>query len=56
MIHAHDKTEAQCKEIIRQWVKNGLLIHQAYHSKASRREVSGLSVVNAKRPGTRTDA
>ena len=55
-IHAPDKTEAQCKEIIRQWVKNGVLVDEPYRSSRDRKERNGLRVNNTKRPGTRTDA
>jgi hypothetical protein len=53
-IHAPQKTEAQCKEIIRQWVKNGLLVVELYHG-ADRKDHNGLRVNNTKRPGARTD-
>ena len=53
-IHAPQKTVAQCKEIIRQWVKSGLLVVELYRA-ADRKERNGLRVNNTKRPGTRTD-
>ena len=53
-IHAPNKTEANCKEIIRQWVKNGLLVVELYRA-ADRKERNGLRVNNSKRPGTLTD-
>ena len=49
------KPESQCREIIRQWLANGLLIVEIYHSKKDRKSVEGLRVDNAKRPGARTD-
>ena len=38
-----------------QWLANGLLIVEVYHSKKDRKSVEGLRVDNAKRPGARTD-
>jgi hypothetical protein len=49
------KPESQCREIIRQWLANGLLIVEIYQSKKDRKSVEGLRVDNAKRPGARTD-
>jgi hypothetical protein len=49
-LHAPDKTEAQCREIIRTWVANGLLKVEEYHSKSARRTVNGVVVDDAKRP------
>jgi hypothetical protein len=54
-IHAKDKTEAQCKEVIRQWVKNGLLVRETYHRDKRREDLTGLRVNNGKRPGTKTE-
>ena len=53
--HAPGKPESQCREIIRQWLVNGLLIVEIYHSKKDRKSVEGLRVDNAKRPGARTN-
>ena len=53
--HAQGKPESQCREIIRQWFANGLLIVEIYYSKKDRKSVEGLRVDNAKRPGARTD-
>jgi hypothetical protein len=53
--HAFGKTEAQCREIIRQWVKTGVLVRERYYSQAGRKERSGLKVSNTKRPGTVTE-
>jgi hypothetical protein len=50
--HASEKTEAQCREMIRQWIKNGVLTPEIYYSKAERKERNGLNVNDAKRPGT----
>jgi hypothetical protein len=51
---APDKSEDQCRTIIRAWVKSGLLVPKTYHSPDQRRERIGLSVDHAKRPGTGT--
>jgi AAA domain/Bifunctional DNA primase/polymerase, N-terminal len=53
--HTPGKPESQCREIIRQWLANGLLIVEIYQSKKDRKSVEGLRVDNAKRPGARTD-
>jgi hypothetical protein len=54
-IHAPTKTETQCKDVIRQWVKSGLLVRKLYENKGQRRATMGLKVNNAKRPGTRIE-
>jgi hypothetical protein len=55
--HAPTKTDVQCREIVKQWLKNGVLVREPYDSKNSRKKgLIGLFVVNAKRPGTRSDA
>jgi hypothetical protein len=48
--HAPKKTEAQAQEIIRTWVKNGVLEHETYINPTTRHEVKGLKVIAAKRP------
>ena len=53
--HTPGKPEFQCREIIRQWLENGLLIVEIYYSKKDRKSVEGLRVDNAKRPGATTD-
>jgi hypothetical protein len=50
--HVPRKTEAQAREIIRAWVKNGLLVAEDYLDPDRREEVPGLKVDPAKRPGT----
>ena len=45
------KTEEQCREIIRTWIKNGVLVPFDYTSPAARKSVKGLKVDNARRPG-----
>jgi hypothetical protein len=52
---APDKAEKQCREIIRVWIKNGVLTEANYKSPGrDGREVLGLFVEDGKRPGTRT--
>ena len=45
------KTEAQCREIIKTWVKNGVLVPFDYTNPTTRQEVKGLKVDPARRPG-----
>jgi hypothetical protein len=49
--HAPDKTEGQAREIIKAWVKNGVLIAEEYENPLTRKQVKGLRVDNSKRPG-----
>jgi hypothetical protein len=49
--HTPDKTECQAREIIKTWVKSGLLISEEYENPATRKMVKGLRVDNSKRPG-----
>jgi hypothetical protein len=44
------KTEGQCREIIKAWVKSGLLIEDDYDDPVQRRPLKGPSVDDAKRP------
>jgi DNA-binding Lrp family transcriptional regulator len=44
------KTEAQCREIIKTWVKNGVLEAYSYESPTARRDMQGLNVNPDKRP------
>jgi hypothetical protein len=48
--HCPNRTEAQCREIVRTWVKNGLLYNEAYDDPVERRERKGLRVNPVKRP------
>jgi len=48
--HARDKTDAQAREIIKTWVKNGVLEHTTYTNPITRHPVKGLKVIDAKRP------
>lgn len=43
--HIPGKTEQQAKEIIKTWVKNGLLETRKYENKEARKEEDGLWVV-----------
>jgi hypothetical protein len=52
--HFPDKTETQAREIIKTWVKNGVLVRYEYENPKTRHKVSGLKVDNAKRPGATT--
>jgi hypothetical protein len=44
------KTEAQAREIINTWMRNGLLERKTYEDPVQRRKVKGLYVNEAKRP------
>jgi AAA domain len=48
--HCPDRTEAQCREIVRTWVKNGVLFHEEYEDAEARKPRKGLRVNNGKRP------
>jgi hypothetical protein len=52
---APQKTEHQAKEIVRQWLKNGVLEKREYHSESERKERQGLFVNDARRPGSAHD-
>jgi hypothetical protein len=45
------KSEEQCRQIIRTWIKNAVLVPFDYDSPTMRKSVKGLKVDNAKRPG-----
>jgi hypothetical protein len=49
--HAPHKTEAQAREIIRIWVKNGVLEVYSYTNPITRHDNTGLRVDDEKRPG-----
>jgi hypothetical protein len=49
--HAPGKTEAQAREIIKVWVKNGVLENREYDNPASRKPAKGLYLDATKRPG-----
>jgi hypothetical protein len=45
-----EKTEAQAREIIRTWVKNGVLVRYEYDNPKTRKSADGLRVDPSKRP------
>lgn len=52
LAHAPEKPEGAAKEIIKAWMKSGLLIEEEYYDEARRETAKGLRVDDAKRPGT----
>jgi hypothetical protein len=44
------KGEGQCREIIKTWVKNGLLVSREYDDQITRKSALGLFVDETKRP------
>ena len=48
--HCPDKPEAQCREIIKQWLKAGVLVERAYNDPAAYRPRQGLFVDPGRRP------
>ena len=48
--HAPDKSEAAARQIIKAWMKSGLLTRQDYENPATRKTVKGLFVDDARRP------
>jgi hypothetical protein len=49
--YAPGKTEGQAREIIKVWVRNGVLVSEEYENLTTRKTVKGLRVDNSKRPG-----
>jgi hypothetical protein len=49
--HCPNKTEPQCREIIRTWVKNGVLYKDDYDDPITRESAWGLRLDASKRPG-----
>jgi hypothetical protein len=49
--HCTEKTDAQCREIIRTWVTNGVLKEREYDDPARREKCLGLYVNTSKQPG-----
>jgi hypothetical protein len=49
--HCPDRTEGQCREMIRTWVKNGVLYNDSYEDPVARKKRKGLRVNDGKRPG-----
>jgi hypothetical protein len=50
--HCPGKTEPQCREIVRAWVKNGVLEKKPYDDPVARKSLIGLHLNTAKRPGS----
>jgi hypothetical protein len=50
--HAPDKSEGQAREMIRTWLKNGVLVVESYENPKTRKRVGGLRVDDTKRPGS----
>jgi len=48
--HCPDRTEAQCREIIKTWVKNGVLYTDKYDDPVDHKERSAYRLDTAKRP------
>jgi AAA domain-containing protein len=46
-----DRTEPQARQIVKEWIKTGLLYHESYHDEELRKDRQGLRVQAAKRPG-----
>ena len=49
--HAPHLTEQQCREVVKTWLKSGLLYEQEYYDTKLRKKRHGIFVDNAKRPG-----
>ena len=45
------KTEEQARQIVRAWLKNGVLVEFEYHNPETRKPAMGLRVEFSKRPG-----
>jgi hypothetical protein len=48
--HCANRTEGQCREIIRVWVKNGVLLDEKYDDPVERKERNGYRLDTTKRP------
>ena len=48
--HCPTKTEAQCREVIRTWIKTELLYEADYDDRKQRKSLKGLHVDATKRP------
>lgn len=51
LVEMFGMTEAQAKALIDEWLRNGVLEERAYKDPLRRRDMVGVAVVNAKRPG-----
>jgi hypothetical protein len=52
--HVSTKSEAQAREVIKTWVKNNVLNVKKYPNPDTRKDVNGLYLDHAKRPGSVT--
>ena len=52
VVHKHcpDHTEAMCREVIRSWIRTGVLINDSYDDPVERKERKGLRLDTSKRP------
>ena len=50
--HAPDKTEGDCRQIVKTWVRNGVLKRETYQNPTTFKSVTGVAVNDANRPGT----
>ena len=48
--HCADRTEGQCREIIRTWIRNGVLYSEEYDDPIDRKKRTGLRLDTSKRP------
>jgi hypothetical protein len=48
--HCQDRTEAQCREIIKTWMRNGVLYEAEYDDPVEHKERKGLWLDSTKRP------
>jgi hypothetical protein len=48
--HCPDRTEPQCRDIVKTWVKNGVLLVDDYDDPVTRKPRKGLRVCQGKRP------
>jgi hypothetical protein len=49
-MHCPDRTEPQCREIVRTWVKNGVVFTEDYNDPIERKPRKGLRICHGKRP------
>jgi hypothetical protein len=50
LMHCPDRTEPQCREIVRTWVKNGVVFTEDYNDPIERKPRKGLRICHGKRP------
>jgi len=48
--HCPDRNEAHCREIVKTWLKNGVLFRDDYYDPVERKDRKGLRVDPSKRP------